>query len=92
MIPPTTVRAHCSSAIEPSKALPVCPDWGVDREVNSEILLHLAQRGGGKLSCADQVGVETVVSSMAEVERLLAILPTAEFASVSWRGFGKAIV
>jgi sulfopropanediol 3-dehydrogenase len=29
---------------------------------------------------------------MAEVERLLTILPTAEFASVSWRDYGEVIV
>jgi sulfopropanediol 3-dehydrogenase len=30
--------------------------------------------------------------TMAEVEHLLAILPTAEFASVSWRDFGEVIL
>ncbi|MGO4842914.1 histidinol dehydrogenase, partial [Rhizobiaceae sp. 2RAB30] len=30
--------------------------------------------------------------TIAEVDRLLAILPTAEFASVSWRDYGEVIV
>lgn len=70
----------------------VIADQTVDAELCATDLLGQAEHGYNTpailLTTSDKLGRET----MAEVERLLTLLPTAEFASVSWRDYGEVIV
>jgi sulfopropanediol 3-dehydrogenase len=51
-------------------------------------LVDLVQYAGNPAHHSEKLAGET----MAQVEHLLAILPTAELGSVSWRDFGEVIV
>lgn len=70
----------------------VIADQTVDAELCATDLLGQAEHGFNTpailLTTSEKLGRET----MAEVERLLTLLPTAEFASVSWRDYGEVIV
>jgi sulfopropanediol 3-dehydrogenase len=75
----------------PTETLVIADD-SVDGEICATDLLGQAEHGFNTpailLTTSERLARET----MAEVERLLAILPTAEFASVSWRDYGEVIV
>jgi sulfopropanediol 3-dehydrogenase len=75
----------------PTETLVIADDT-VDGEICATDLLGQAEHGFNTpailLTTCEKLAHET----MAEVERLLAILPTAELASVSWRDFGEVIV
>jgi sulfopropanediol 3-dehydrogenase len=70
----------------------VIADETVDAEICATDLLGQAEHGPTSpailLTNSEKLARET----LAEVERLLAILPTAEIASASWRDFGEVIV
>lgn len=70
----------------------VIADESVDAEICATDLLGQAEHGFNTpavlLTTSERLARET----MAEIERLLTILPTAEFASVSWRDYGEVIV
>ena len=70
----------------------VIADESVDAELCATDLLGQAEHGFNTpailLTTSERLARET----MAEVDRLLTILPTAQFASVSWRDFGEVIV
>lgn len=70
----------------------VIADETVDAEICATDLLGQAEHGPTSpailLTSSEKLARET----MAEVERLLAILPTGEIASVAWRDFGEVIV
>jgi sulfopropanediol 3-dehydrogenase len=70
----------------------VVADESVDAEMCATDLLGQAEHGPTSpaifLTTSEKLARET----MAEVERLLAILPTADIAGVAWRDFGEVIV
>jgi sulfopropanediol 3-dehydrogenase len=75
----------------PTETLVIADDT-VDGEICATDLLGQAEHGFNTpaifLTTSEKLAHET----MAQVERLLAILPTAELASVSWRDFGEVIL
>ena len=75
----------------PTEAL-VGAEGGVDGELCAADLLGQAEHGLNSpavlLTNSEQLGKDT----MAEVERQLTILPTADVASVAWRDYGEVIV
>lgn len=70
----------------------VIADESVDGELCAADLLGQAEHGLNSpavlLTNSEQLGKDT----MAEVERQLTILPTADVASVAWRDYGEVIV
>jgi sulfopropanediol 3-dehydrogenase len=70
----------------------IIADETVDGEICATDLLGQAEHGFNTpailLTTSEKLARETI----AEVERQLAILPTAELASVSWRDYGEVIV
>ncbi len=70
----------------------VIADETVDAEMCATDLLGQAEHGYNSpavlVTNSDRLARET----LAEIERLLAILPTADTASVSWRDYGEVIV
>jgi sulfopropanediol 3-dehydrogenase len=70
----------------------VIADETVDAEICATDLLGQAEHGPNSpailLTTSEQLARET----MAEVERLLAILPTAAIAAAAWRDYGEVIV
>ena len=75
----------------PTETLVIADD-SVDGEVCEADLLGQAEHGLNSpavlLTNSEQLGKDT----MAEVERQLTILPTADVASVAWRDYGEVIV
>jgi sulfopropanediol 3-dehydrogenase len=70
----------------------VIADDSVDAEICATDLLGQAEHGFNTpavlLTTSERLARET----MQEVERLLQILPTSEYAAVSWRDYGEVIV
>ena len=70
----------------------IIADETVDAEICATDLLGQAEHGFNTpavlLTTSERLARET----MAEVQRLLGILPTAELASISWRDYGEVIV
>jgi len=75
----------------PTETLVIADDT-VDGEICATDLLGQAEHGFNTPAILLTTSEKLAHESMAEVERLLAILPTAELASVSWRDFGEVIV
>jgi sulfopropanediol 3-dehydrogenase len=70
----------------------VIADETVDGEICATDLLGQAEHGFNTPAILLTTSEKLARDTMAEVERLLTILPTAEFASVSWRDYGEVIV
>ena len=70
----------------------VIADETVDGELCATDLLGQAEHGFNTPAILLTTSEKLARETMAEIERLLSILPTAEFASVSWRDFGEVIV
>jgi len=70
----------------------VIADETVDGEICATDLLGQAEHGLNTPAILLTTSEKLARDTMAEVERLLAILPTAELASVSWRDYGEVIV
>src|SRR5436853_1848962 len=75
----------------PTETLIIADDT-VDGEICATDLLGQAEHGYNTPAILLTTSEKLAHESMAEVERLLAILPTAELASVSWRDYGEVIV
>jgi sulfopropanediol 3-dehydrogenase len=75
----------------PTETLLIADDT-VDGELCATDLLGQAEHGFNTPAILLTTSEKLARDTMAEVERLLAILPTAELASVSWRDFGEVIV
>ena len=75
----------------PTETLVIADDT-VDAEICATDLLGQAEHGVNTpailLTTSEQLARET----MAALERLLSVLPTAELASISWRDFGEVMV
>lgn len=70
----------------------IIADHTVDGELCATDLLGQAEHGFNTPAILLTTSEKLARETMAEVERLLAMLPTAEFASVSWRDYGEVIV
>ena len=70
----------------------VIADETVDAELCATDLLGQAEHGYNSPACLITNSRRLAEGTMEEIERLLAILPTAETASVSWRDYGDIIL
>jgi sulfopropanediol 3-dehydrogenase len=70
----------------------VIADDTVDAELCATDLLGQAEHGYNSPACLITTSRRLAEAVLAEVERLLAILPTAETAAVSWRDYGEVIL
>jgi sulfopropanediol 3-dehydrogenase len=75
----------------PTETLVVADD-SVDAEICATDLLGQAEHGFNTPAVLLTTSEALARATMAEIERLLAILPTSEFAAVSWRDYGEVIV
>lgn len=70
----------------------VIADETVDAELCATDLLGQAEHGYNSPACLITNSMALAKATIAEVERLLAILPTADTAAISWRDYGDVIV
>ncbi len=70
----------------------VIADETVDAEICATDLLGQAEHGYNSPACMITNSDRLARSTLAEIDRLLAILPTTETASASWRDYGEVIV
>ena len=70
----------------------VIADDTVDAELCATDLLGQAEHGYNSPACLITNSRKLAEETMAEIERLLTILPTHETASVSWRDYGDVIL
>ncbi|MEM9107472.1 MAG: histidinol dehydrogenase, partial [Pseudomonadota bacterium] len=70
----------------------IIADETVDAELCATDLLGQAEHGYNSPACLITNSRRLAEETMAEVERLLTILPTSETASVSWRDYGDVIL
>jgi len=75
----------------PTETLVIADDT-VDGEICATDLLGQAEHGTNTPAILLTTSEKLARHTMAEVERLLSILPTADLASVSWRDYGEVIV
>jgi sulfopropanediol 3-dehydrogenase len=76
----------------PTETLVIADEIGADGELCATDLLGQAEHGPDSpailLTTSEELGRETI----REVERLLTILPTADYARTAWETFGEVIV
>ncbi|WP_114965529.1 histidinol dehydrogenase [Alkalilacustris brevis] len=70
----------------------VIADGTVDAELCATDLLGQAEHGYNSPACLITNSRKLAEDTLAEVDRLLAILPTAETAAISWRDYGEVIL
>ena len=70
----------------------IIADETVDGEICATDLLGQAEHGFNTPAILLTASETLARATMAEVERLLLVLPTAELAGVSWRDYGEVIV
>jgi len=70
----------------------IIADETVDAEICATDLLGQAEHGYNSPACLITNSRKLAQATMAEADRLLAILPTANTASVSWEDYGDVIV
>ena len=70
----------------------VIADETVDAELCATDLLGQAEHGYNSPAVLVTNSRKLAEATLAEIDRILAILPTAETASVSWRDYGEVIV
>jgi sulfopropanediol 3-dehydrogenase len=70
----------------------VIADDAVDAELCATDLLGQAEHGYNSPACLITNSRKLADATLAEIDRLLKILPTAETASVSWRDYGDVIL
>jgi len=75
----------------PTETLVIADDT-VDGELCATDLLGQAEHGFNTPAILLTTSEKLAQATMAEVDRLLSILPTAELAAVSWRDYGEVIV
>lgn len=75
----------------PTETLVIADD-SVDAEICATDLLGQAEHGFNTPAVLLTTSETLARATMEEVERLLRILPTAEYASVSWRDYGEVIL
>jgi sulfopropanediol 3-dehydrogenase len=75
----------------PTETMLIADDT-VDAELCATDLLGQAEHGYNSPACLITTSARLAEATMAEVDRLLGILPTAETARVSWRDYGEVIL
>jgi sulfopropanediol 3-dehydrogenase len=70
----------------------VIADDTVDAEMVATDLLGQAEHGYNSPACLITTSRKLAEGTLAEIDRLLQILPTADTASVSWRDYGDVIL
>ncbi len=75
----------------PTETLVIADDT-VDAEMCATDLLGQAEHGPTSPAVLITNSVKLAEDTIAEVERILGILPTAEIASIAWRDYGEVIV
>lgn len=70
----------------------VIADTAVDAELCATDLLGQAEHGYNSPACLITVSRQLALDTVAEIERILDILPTRETAAASWRDYGDVIV
>jgi sulfopropanediol 3-dehydrogenase len=75
----------------PTETLVIADDT-VDGEICATDLLGQAEHGVNTPAILLTTSEKLAHATMAEVQRLLRVLPTAELAAVSWRDYGEVIV
>ena len=70
----------------------VIADDTVDAELCATDLLGQAEHGYNSPACLITNSRKLAEGTLAEIDRLLAILPTAETAAISWRDYGDVIL
>ena len=70
----------------------VIADDTVDAELCATDLLGQAEHGYNSPACLLTTSRRLAEATLAEVDRLLAILPTRETAAISWRDYGEVIL
>jgi sulfopropanediol 3-dehydrogenase len=70
----------------------IIADETVDGEICATDLLGQAEHGTDNPAILLTTSEKLARETMAEIERLLSTLPTAELASISWRDYGQVIV
>jgi sulfopropanediol 3-dehydrogenase len=75
----------------PTETMLIADDT-VDGELCATDLLGQAEHGYNSPACLITVSRALAEATLAEVDRLLKILPTADTASVSWRDYGEVIL
>lgn len=76
----------------PTETLVICDEIGCDAELAATDLLGQAEHGPDSPAVLLTTSALLARETMAEIERLLAILPTAEIARKAWESFGEVIV
>jgi sulfopropanediol 3-dehydrogenase len=67
-------------------------DDSVDAELCATDLLGQAEHGYNSPACLITNSAKLAAATLAEIDRLLQILPTADTAAVSWRDYGDVIL
>jgi sulfopropanediol 3-dehydrogenase len=75
----------------PTETLVIADD-SVDAEICATDLLGQAEHGFNTPAVLLTTSEKLARATMSEIERLLTVLPTAEFAAISWRDYGEVIV
>ena len=70
----------------------VIADETVDAEICATDLLGQAEHGYNSPACLITNSRKLAEDTMAEIDRLLGILPTANTASISWRDYGDVVL
>ena len=76
----------------PTETMLIADETAADPELCATDLLGQAEHGYNSPACLITNSRRLAEGTMAEVERLLWILPTAETASASWRHYGDVIL
>lgn len=76
----------------PTETLIICDEIGCDAELAATDLLGQAEHGPDSPAVLLTVSEKLARETMKEVERLLNILPTADYARKAWETYGEVIV
>jgi sulfopropanediol 3-dehydrogenase len=76
----------------PTETLVICDEAGCDGELAATDLLGQAEHGPDSPAVLLTTSEKLARETMAEIERLLAILPTARIARSAWETYGEVII
>ena len=76
----------------PTETLVIADEVGCDAELAATDLLGQAEHGPDSPAVLLTTSEKLARETMAEIERLLQILPTADYARKAWEAFGEVIV
>ena len=76
----------------PTETMLIADETAADAELCATDLLGQAEHGYNSPACLITTSQGLAEATLAEIDRLLMILPTAETASASWRDYGEVFV